>query len=363
MKAWLSYGFNDMRMEDVPMPRAEPGWVVCKVRIFELSVTEVAEFRGLPVPSHENIKRLLSEGAPLQLWGHEFCGDVVEVGAGVTNVKLGDRVFYHRGVPCGSCKYCNAGLSQFCRSCINVSEDTPGCLAEYFPIPAGTIMAIPPDISDKEACAMQPLVSVMGSIQATGIEMGDTVVVIGQGPMGLNCVQVARVSGAGKVIAIAKRDAVLAVSKQLGADITINITRTDPVKTVMELTKGIGCDIVFECAGGSKDQGHAGMDAFIQGLGMLRHEGKIIEIGYLPAGSAIPIQEIDKKGIRIIGRRYPSPKMINYAIDLVASKRVQIEPTITHVLHGIEKVPEAFEISGNKAKYGAINPAQVVLAT
>ena len=59
MKAWLSYDFNDMRLEEVPMPRAKPGWVVCKVKILELSVTEIAEFRGLPVPSHENIKRML----------------------------------------------------------------------------------------------------------------------------------------------------------------------------------------------------------------------------------------------------------------------------------------------------------------
>lgn len=363
MKAWLTYDFNDMRLEDVPIPKAEPGWVVCKVRQLELSVTEVAEFRGLPVPSHANIKRLLAEKAPLQLWGHEFSGEVVEVGAGVTNVKVGDRVFYHRGVPCGSCHYCSTGLAQLCRSAINVAEDTPGCLAEYFPIPASTIVAVPPTMSDKEVCAMQPLVSIMGSVQVTGIELGDTVAVIGQGPMGLNCMQVARVAGAGKVIAIARRDPVLAVSKQLGADVTINVNDTDPVKKVLEITGGLGCDVVFECAGGSKDQGHAGTDTFVQGLEMLRNEGRIIEIGYLPNGSTFPIELIDKKGIRIIGRRYPSPRMINYAIDLVASGRVQIEPTVTHVLNGIENVPEAFEISGNKAKYGAINPAQVVLAT
>jgi threonine dehydrogenase-like Zn-dependent dehydrogenase len=362
MRAWLSYGFNDMRLEDVPMPHAQPGWVVCRVRMLELSVTEVAEFRGLPVSSHENIKRLFAEKTPLQLWGHEFSGDVVEVGSGVTNVKLGDRVFYHRGVPCGSCKYCLANRQQFCRSCINVGEDTPGCLAEYFAIPASTIAALPPQISDKEACALQPLVSIMGSVQATGIEMGDTVVVIGQGPMGLDCVQVARVAGAGKVIAVARRDPVLAISKQLGADITINATRTDAVEAVLDLTGGMGCDVVFECAGGSKSQGHAGCDTFVQGLEMLRNEGRIVEIGFLPIDSEIPIRLIDKKGIRIVGRRFPSPKMINYAIDLVASKRVLIEPTVTHVLHGIEKVPEAFEISGNKAKYGAINPAQVVIA-
>jgi threonine dehydrogenase-like Zn-dependent dehydrogenase len=362
MKAWLSYDFNDMRLEDVPEPHAEPGWVVCRVKTLELSVTEVAEFRGLPVPSHENIKRMLKERSPLQLWGHEFCGEVVEVGAGVTNVKLGDRVFYHRGVPCNGCNYCRAGQPHLCRSCINVAEDTPGCLAEYFPIPASTIATLPPQISDQEACALQPLVSIMGSIQAAGIEMGDTVAVLGQGPMGLFCTQVARVAGAGKIIAIAKRDPVLELSKKLGADIIINVTRSDPVKEVLEITKGFGCDVVFECAGGSKDQGHAGTDTFIQGLDMLRNEGRIVEIGYLPEGSSIPIRPIDKKGIRVIGRRYPSPRMVNYAMDLVSSKRVQIEPMITHTLYGLEKVPEAFDISGNKAKYGAINPAQVVLA-
>ncbi|MBS0246422.1 MAG: zinc-binding dehydrogenase [Proteobacteria bacterium] len=361
MKAWLSYGFNDMRLEEVPMPHAEPGWVVCKVRNAELSVTEIAEFRGLPVPSHDNIKRMLAERAPMQLWGHEFCGEVVEVGAGVTNVKLGDRVFYHRGVPCGTCKYCAAGMSHLCRSVINVSEDTPGCLAEYFPIPASTIAAIPSEITDKEACGMQPLVSVMGRIEGVGIAMGDTVVVIGQGPMGLFCTQIAAVAGAAKVVAIARRDPVLALSKQLGATHTINATKTDVVEAVMEITKGLGCDVVLECAGGSKEQGHAGVDTFIQGLAMLRNEGRISEFGHLPVGSTVPIGPIDKKGLHVIGTRSPSPRIINYAIDLVASKRVQIEPTVTHVLQGIEKVPEAIEITGNKAKYGAIGPAQVVL--
>jgi threonine dehydrogenase-like Zn-dependent dehydrogenase len=75
----------------------------------------------------------------------------------------------------------------------------------------------------------------------------------------------------------------------------------------------------------------------------------------------IPIGPIDKKGLRVFGSRSPSPRMIDYAIDLVASKRVLIEPTVTHVLQGIEKVPEAIEITGNKSKFGAIGPAQVQL--
>ena len=86
-----------------------------------------------------------------------------------------------------------------------------------------------------------------------------------------------------------------------------------------------------------------------------------MEVGHLPVGTEVVYGLIEKKGLRVYGRRLPSPKMVRYAIDLVASKRVQIEPTITHKLEGIEKVPDAFEILGNKSVYGAINPPQVVV--
>ncbi|WP_457155627.1 zinc-dependent alcohol dehydrogenase, partial [Mesorhizobium sp. P5_C1] len=304
---------------------------------------------------------MFAKQRPVPLFGHEFCAEVVEVGKGVENVKLGERVFYHRGVPCGGCKYCNAGLSTLCRSVINVGEDTPGCLAEYFAAPARMLAAVPDEVSDFECAALQPLVSIVGAIEGVGISMGDTVAVIGLGPMGLDSLQVARAAGAGKVIAMARREPVLELARKLGADITVNVTTTDPVAAVMEATNGLGCDVVIECAGGSREQGHAGTDAFQQGLQMLRHEGRIMEVGHLPVGTEVVYGLIEKKGLRVYGRRLPSPKMVRYAIDLVASKRVQIEPTITHKLEGIEKVPDAFEILGNKSVYGAINPPQVVV--
>jgi len=361
VKAWLTYDFNDMRLEDVPEPKAEPGWVVCRTRVLELSVTEVAEFSGAPVSSHESLKAMLAKSRPLPLFGHEFCAEVVEVGAGVTNVKRGDRVFYHRGVPCGTCRYCQAQRPQLCRSVVNVGEDTPGCLAEYFPVPARMVAAVPNEVTDAEAAALQPLVSIVGATEGIGIEMGDTVAVIGLGPMGLDSLQVARCAGASRVIAIARRELALDLAKQLGADVLVNTTHQDPVEAVMEATKGFGCDVVFDCAGGATGQGHAGTQAFQQGLQMLRPEGRIIEIGHLPVGAEVTFGLIEKKALRVVGRRSPSPKMIDYAIQLVASKRVQIAPTITHTLHGLDKVPEAFDILANKSKHGVINPPQVVV--
>lgn len=361
MKAWLTYDFNDMRLEDVPLPAIRDGWVVCRTRVLELSVTEVAEFRGAPVSSHDNLKAMLAKNRPLPLFGHEFCAEVVEIGPGVSNVRVGDRVFYHRGVPCGGCLYCRAGQPSICRTVINVGEDTPGCLAEYFAAPASMIAAVPDEVTDFEAAALQPLVSIVGAVAGARIEPGDVVAVIGLGPMGLDALQVARVSGAGKVIVIARRDPVLDLGKMLGADIVVNVNRQDPVEAVVEATNGLGCDVVFDCAGGSPDQGHAGVEAFRQGLEMLRSQGRIVEIGHLPTGAAVPFRLIEKKGLQVIGRGLPSPKIVRYAIDLVASKRVQLEPTILHKLEGLERVPDAFNMLANKSKHGIISPPQVIV--
>ncbi|MGX1308118.1 threonine dehydrogenase-like Zn-dependent dehydrogenase [Amorphus suaedae] len=361
MKAWMTYGFNDMRAEEVPYPEVREGWVVCKTRVLELSVTEVAEFQGAPVSSHESLKAMLAKQSPLPLFGHEFCAEVVEVGPGVTNVRVGDRVFYHRGVPCGSCIYCRSMQPSLCRSVINVGEDTPGCLAEYFPVPASMIRAVPDEISDSETAAMQPLVSIVGAVAGARIEPGDVVGVIGLGPMGFAALQVARACGAAKVVAIARRDPVLDLARDLGAEVTVNIKRQDPVEVVMDVTRGLGCDVVFDCAGGSPDQGHAGVDAFQQGLEMLRPQGRIVEIGHLPVGVGVPFRLIEKKGLHVIGRSLPTPKIIDFAIDLAASKRVRLEPTILHKLEGLESVPQAFDMLANKSKHGIINPPQVVV--
>lgn len=361
MKAWMTYGFNDMRLEDLPNPTAEPGWVVCRTRVLELSITEVAEFQGAPVSSHESLKAMLAEKSPLPLFGHEFSAEVVEVGTGVDNLRVGDRVFYHRGVPCGTCVYCKAGQPSLCRTVVNVGEDTPGCLAEYFAVPADQLTAVPPELSDFEVAGLQPLVSTVGVVSGAKIEPGDIVAVIGLGPMGLHALQVARICGAARVIAVARRDPVLDLARSLGADIVVNINRQDPVEAVMEATDGFGCDVMFDCAGGSPDRGHAGIAAFMQGLEMLRFGGKIIEVGHLPNGTDIPFRLIDKKGLQVLGRSLPHPKIVRYAIDLLVSKRVQIEPTILHKLDGLERVPEAFDMLANKSKHGIINPPQVIV--
>ncbi len=353
MKAWRVYGASKMKLDEVPYPVAQSGWVIVKVRTLQISITEVAGLRGAPFVGNQTIGEVVEEKGPLQLFGHEFCGEVVELGEGVENVRTGDRVFYHGRAPCHKCASCRTGHEEYCLAGAGLGHTIPGCLAEYVALPSDSIASIPDSISDSEAAAMQPMVAAIGRVYAVKIEMGDIVVVLGQGVIGRNCMQVSRIWGAGKIIAIARRDKALAVSKVLGADIVINASKVDPVEVVLEATNGVGADIVFECAGSEA--------TLNQAISMVRNEGKIMQPAILPIETALPIGAIAKKRIYYMGGAH-SPRLVRYTIDLVTSKRVQPAPAVTHVLKGLDKVPEAFEITGNKAKYGAISPAQVVVA-
>lgn len=355
MKAWRVYGIGDIRLDDVPMPKIQPGWVLIKIRMVQVSITEVAHLQG----TSGNLEKLLEEESPRQMFGHELCGDAIEVGEDVSLIKVGDRVIYYGRVACHKCALCLAGYEELCCKGPMVGLDIPGGLAEYALLPAGGLISIPDTITDSEAAAMQPLVGTMGAVHLTGVEMGDTVVVLGQGSMGLNATQICRVCGAGKVISVDVRDDTLAMSSQLGADIVINASKVDPVDAVLEATGGVGADIVFDCAGGSPKQGLSGMTTIEQAMRMVRDQGKISQVALLEPNAKVNVSPINMSGVQYRGLGSGTRKLGQYTVDLVASKRVQLAPLVTHVLEGLDKVSEAIEITGNKAKYGAINPAQV----
>ena len=229
-------------------------------------------------------------------------------------------------------------------------------------MPADNLMGVPDSITDNEAAAMQPLSSSVDFIVPARIEPGDTVAVLGQGTMGLGIMQVSRAYGAGKTIVTDLLDETLAASRRLGADVVINAGKTDPVAGIMEATGGIGADIVFECAGGDPGSGLSGRKTLDQAFRVVRDSGKIVQVGILSAGVAVDAFPIYRKGVHYLGHGYVSTKDLEYVIQLVASKRVQLGSLVTHVLQGIDKVPKAFEITENKAKYGNFLAAQVVVS-
>ncbi len=362
MKAWVHYGFNDIKLEEIPKPRIKPEHVIVKVKVVQPSITEVLLSRGIPTFPKvvEAVKKRFSQKTPVQLFGHEFCGEIVEIGEGVTSFKIGDRVTAKAQIPCHTCFQCMAGRIHFCSNFELLGFDIPGALAEYALIPQEILYKLPNTISDSEGATMQPLGECVAAVAAVGLNAGDTVVVLGQGSMGLSSMQAAKVSGAGRLIVTDVRDESLEMARSLGVDETINAKETDPVKKVLDLTEGGGADIVIEAAGGSPEVGLAGFDTLYQAVEMVSTGGKILEIAHFEKPvENLPTGPFRMKCIKWMFPDFTSNKMMRHTMSLVASGRIRQKPLITQVVEGIENLPEVFEITINKTKYHTLNPAQL----
>jgi threonine dehydrogenase-like Zn-dependent dehydrogenase len=360
MKAWLFYGFNDMRLEEVPKPRCQPGHVLAQVLCVQPSVTEVQLARGIRTLAYDHIKKRLEHEAPVQLFGHEFCARILEIGEGVSKFQPGDRVAARAKLPCGACALCRSERSDLCRSGPIIGFQLPGCFAEFALLPEIALVKVEDRISNQEAACLQSLSDSVAAVETAGIRMGQSVAIFGQGSMGLECLQIARCSGAGQIITVDVREEACAISRELGADHALNANDHDPVAAIRELTDGIGADVVFECAGGSPKQGLSGAKSLLQAVGAVRSGGKLIGVSWFGQPLEVDIDLLRERSLRYLFPDISTRAHLEHTVRLVASGRVRLKPVITHTLHGIETVPQAFEITGNKAKYKAINPAQVV---
>ncbi len=361
MKAWRFYGFGDMRLDDVPELVCPPGHVVVEPLCVQPSVTEAQLAFGIPTLAYDRVKRRLESEAPIQLFGHEFCARILETGQGVTRFKAGERVAARAKLPCGDCNLCRSERSNLCRSGPVIGFDLPGCFSERALLPEIALVKVDDAISDSTAACLQSLSDSVAAVETAQLQIADTVVIFGQGSMGLECLQIARISGAGVVITVDVRDEACQISRELGADYALNATNCDVVSTIRDVTDGIGADVVFECAGGSPKQGLAGHLTLLQALDAVRSGGKIIGVSWFGGPIEMPIDLLRERSLRYLFPDISTQAHLEHTVRLVASGRVRLQPTITHVLNGIESVPQAFEITANKGKYKAINPAQVVM--
>ncbi|MFO0844246.1 MAG: zinc-binding dehydrogenase [Gemmataceae bacterium] len=361
MKAWRFYGFNDVRLDDVPEPALAPGHVLLEPLVVQPSVTEAQLAKGVPTLAYDRVKRRLEAEAPLQLFGHEFCARVLEAGPGVTGFRPGDRVAARAKLPCGECRLCRSEKSDLCRAGPVIGFDLPGCFAERACVPAIALVKVDDRISDGEAACLQSLSDSVAAVETAGLRVADTVVILGQGSMGLECLQVARISGAGLIVTVDVRDEACRVSRDLGADHALNARSGDVVAMIRELTGGVGADVVFECAGGSPKQGLAGQQTLLQALDVVRPGGKIIGVSWFGGPVPLNIDLLRERSLRYLFPDISTQAHLEHTVRLVATGRVRMAGTITHVLPGIESVPKAFEITANKGAYQAINPAQVLM--
>ena len=362
MRAWRFYALNDMRLDEVPDPRCGPDDVILSVRVVQPSVTEAILATGGETLGIDVVRESLQQ-PPVALFGHEYCAEVVEVGANVTSVRPGDRVADISVLPCLSCSLCQDGRRDECRRGPMTGWDLPGCLAEYAMMPEHGLVSVPEGLSDYEAAALQPAADCVAGVESGRIEPGDVVAVLGQGTMGLHSLQLARHALAERLIAIDVRPEPLALAAELGADACVDASSDDPVEAVVELTQGRGADVVIECSGGPQEQGLAGSGSIERAFRMARDSGRVVVNSLIPGAVPLKINDWRIRSVSLVFPALGARRHLRLAANMAVQGRLKIDPLISHVVWGLEQAPKAFEITADKRRFGATGPCQIVVDT
>ena len=257
--------------------------------------------------------------------GHECAGIVVETGKKVKGFEKGDRVTTESILGCGHCYYCQQGMTNLCPQWDHVGITFNGTFAEYIRIPARAVHRLPDNVSFEQGALVEPLSIAVHTFDRIKFSLGDTLVIIGPGDIGLLITQAARSYGASKIIALGLEPdkGRLEKIKELGADVTILSDQGDPIKEVMGLTEGIGADVVIE-AGGTPE-------AFNLAYQMVRGGGQIAALGYSNDGRLEPIV-LARQEISILGLVAFTAKHFVGAIKWLQSGKVSMDPIISHRL-------------------------------
>ncbi|MEM2779878.1 MAG: zinc-binding dehydrogenase [Candidatus Bathyarchaeia archaeon] len=342
MKAAMLYGVKDLRIEDVETPKVGAGEVLVRVKAATTCGTDLKIFQRGYV---EKVIKLPT------VFGHEWAGEVVEVGEGLEWPRKGMRVRAGNSAPCLRCFMCSKGKYNLCENMIWLW----GAYAEYIKVPAHMVRVnmqeIPSHISYEEAAITEPLACVLHGVEEARVKLGDSVAIIGAGPIGLLHLLTVKKMGAEKVIMVDLIDERLEFAKKLGADETINAKSRNVEEAVRNVTSGYGADVVIEATGQTQ--------TWEQALRLVRRGGTVLEFGGCPPGAEVRFnaEKLHYGEITVLGTFHATPMHFRKALSLIASKTINAAPFITRRMP-LEKIVEAFQIlatSKNEIKI-AIQP-------
>lgn len=342
MKGLTFYGVRDLRYEEVPYPEIKNSTdAVVKVKAAGICGSDLARYRKLGPYVKGTV------------WGHEFSGDVVEIGSDVKNVKVGDRVVGAPVLPCFKCKECMCGRPYECDHSSVIGQYTGGCFAEYIRIPSINLVKMPDAMTYEEGALAEPSTVTLHALYVSDITMGDEIAVVGCGTIGLLAMQWARLFGAKTVYALDINDKKLVAAKEAGADVVINSKGKDVYEEIRKYTSE-GVDIAFESSGNPI--------GVAQTLGLPKKSGEVIYIGVPYADVSIPRFYYErivrchltvKGSFNNISAPFPGKEWTN-AVKYFAEKAINIDPVITHRVP-LKDGPEIFEkIMENKDDYGKV---------
>jgi len=273
--------------------------------------------------------------------GHEFSGQVVEVGSRVKKAAVGDRITASPLMPCGECDMCLGGRPEFCMNSI-VGMLVNGTYAEYVRLTAGaSIIKLPDNVSYEAASLIEPLAVALHAVELSNIKPGDRVAILGPGPIGLFTLQVLKAAGASLVMmagtsADRKR---LELAERLRADVIVDVEKEDVVSRAMEATRGEGLDFVFEATGNPV--------TLPQALSMVGFGGKVVLLGMYADLTHFNPVEVVKGSKSIIGAIAYEPQTWKRSLALLAQGIVAPEAIITHRLP-LEEAERGFKLAAKK---------------
>jgi L-iditol 2-dehydrogenase len=315
MTAAVLYGKEDVKIEQVPIPRVEEGEVLIKV---ETALTCGTDLKVYQRGYHA---RMI---VPPALFGHELAGIIEEVGPGVRMFHRGERVVALNSAPCGLCFYCSRHQENLCEALLFNN----GAYAEYIRIPARIVqknmLAIPPGVSFEEAAMVEPLACVVRGLHETHADIGDTVAVIGGGPIGLMMMQVARLSGC-NVIAVVKHIEQVTAARRMGANDVVQITKVaDPVEALRSLSpERRGADIVIEAVGRPQ--------AWQWAVEMTRKGGTVNFFGGCASGTKVELDtnRLHYSELTLKATFHHTPETVRKAFALITEKKIRSADYIT----------------------------------
>lgn len=329
MRAAVLTGVGRVEIQDRAEPSAAPGWVVVRVESASLCGTDAHQYDGridTPFP---------------RVPGHDFAGRVDSVGPGVDERLVGTPVAVKPSLPCGECADCTAGQLGECHRKRLIGLWSDGCMTEKVAVPQVNLVPRPEGVEAWQASLLEPLAVGLNTVDRLQVRLGETVVVLGQGPIGLALTRLCALSGAGRLIVTDAREAPFPVSRSYGATDCVDVTQQDVKEAVSELTGGTGADIVIETSGFPASSAVA--------LDLVRKEGKLAHIGWANDLPPLPVIPIMAKTLTVFGIGGNGGRgQYERSLELVRSGRVDLDPLVTHRFR-LEDAAAAFETASSKA--------------
>ena len=337
MNAVVLHDADDMRVEQWSVPQPGPGEVLLKVEVASICGTDV-----------KVLHRVL-QGQPTGefIMGHEYAGTVAALGPDVDEFQIGERVAVEVHKGCERCENCIKGWYTSCLNYGNLAKGhrakgltCDGGFAEYAVNHINTLYRLPDNLTFEQACMVTTAASPLWAIDLIGgYVAGETVLILGPGPIGIIAVQLCKALGAERVILSGTRDSRLEVGKRLGADFTINVRTENLADRIREITRGKGADSVLECAGGPTSMQEA--------LENVKRGGRIGVVAWYTGPVQVDMNLAVRSNVRIYAARGEGGMNCGRSLALMSAGKITADAIITHHFE-LDQIHEAFQTYVNR---------------